>query len=454
MINTFTWQTQWPTAAEHLLTAGALLLVMMFVVAVPGRVKAQNFVSYPELDTRTIARGQLDKDYYNAKQNGATTVRDQSRKFAEPDGLRFGNFKAYPSLSATTTFDDNIFGSNNNPESDLRTEFRPSISIQSDLPRHALDFSLSGRIVTFLENSDQNYEDYRAVGSGALHFDHAHTLSAGFISELSHEEIGDITAPFDAAEPVPVFHNRASVGVTRDGGRLYGTLSAHAERWDYQDIRAKNGNRLDQDHRDTDAFSTRLQGGYRISPGYEFLASTSVTRYQHQGGNGFDLDGTKYDGLVGVGFETSPLLRFQLLGGYGVRDFDDASRESVNSSVFAGNVTWLPTRRMTLTAGVAREIADTIDSEGSTRVDTTATANVDYEIYHNLIGTAGVSFRSSDFDLSERTDDVWGLSLGLEYFYSKNMKFTAGYAFQRRESSIDSFDADRNRFTLGAKLQF
>lgn len=409
---------------------------------------------YSELITDTIARRERNKDYYIQKDRGATTVGDQTRDFAAPEGLHLGQSFVFPSLSVTSSYEDNIFRSDINKKSDLRTTFAPSVNIISDLPRHKFDFSLSGRIVTFLESSDQNHNDVGARLRGALHFDHAHTLSATLITGLGHEERGGQTTPFDAAEPVPIVHHRASVGLTRDVGRLYGTLSGRVERWDFQDVRARNGTRLDQDQRDLDAVGGRLQVGYRISPGFEVLASTSADRYESNGKGRFDNDGNGYDVRAGIAFETSPLLNFELLAGFGIREFDAANRETVATSVFGGRVEWLPTRRMTVRGKVGRNIADRPDANGGTFVNTYVGAELDYEIYHNLIASANAGYSQSDFTASNRDDETWSAGVGLQYLYSKNVHFNAGYQHVQRASTDPNFDASNNRFTVGAKIQF
>ncbi|MCH9765434.1 MAG: outer membrane beta-barrel protein [Alphaproteobacteria bacterium] len=438
---------------------GVMLCASALGVAAPNPALGQEIVvngtdNYDELFTDTIASREHAIDYDTAKRRGATTVDDQDRSFAQPDGLHVGQSFVYPSLGVTSTYDDNIFRSSNNKEGDLRTVFTPSVNVRSDMPRHLLDLSLSGRIVTFLENSDQNYNDYAASLRGALHFDHAHTISASLITTLQHEERGNLTAPLDAAEPVPVFHHRASAGITRDVGRLYGTLSGRVEQWDYQDVKAQNGSKIDQDHRDLNAFGGRLKVGYRISPGFELLASTSANRLENHGTGPLDVDGNSYDALIGVGLQTSPLLKFQLMGGVGVRDFDASNRDSQSTSVFSGNVTWLPTRRMTFRGQVARQISDTVDANSDTYIETSVGAEMDYEIYHNIIGRAGLSFSNSEFKNQIREDDTISASLGVEYLYSKNVHFTAGYQHVRRDSTDANFDSTNNRFTVGAKIQF
>lgn len=440
--------------------AAILMVIVVLFAATPRALAQVNLLQgnasdpYNELDTETIASRELGRDYYIQKQNGASTVSDQSRDFASPDGVRAGMFFMYPSVNITSTFDDNIFRSARSPESDLRTVVAPGVRVKSNLPRHALDMSLSGRIVTFLENSDQNYEDYTARLSGALHFDHAHTISASLISRLAHEERGDLTAPLAAAEPVPVYHNRASFGITRDVGRLYGTLSGHVERFDFKDVTASDGSHLDQDYRDTDTYGVQLKTGYRISPGFEVLGAVSAKRIQNSGQGIWDFDGNNFDIRGGVGFEVGPLLNFEVLAGVGQRDYDDPNKETLTTSVFGGQVEWLPTRRMTVRGKASRYIADSPDADGGTYITSHVGIEADYEIYHNIIAHGGLGFASSEFTYSDREDDTFSASLGIEYLMSKNVHLSAGYQYLQNDSTLADRDTTNNRFTVGAKIQF
>ena len=446
-----------PAASPLGVVIGAACLTVQFAAPASAQVnltQGAGYDPYSELNAETVARRERNRDYYIQKQRGATAVDDQSRKFAAPDGLHVGQSFVFPSVSVTSTFDDNIFRSDANTQSDIRTVIAPSVKIQSDMPRHKLDFSLGGRIVTFMDNSDQNHEDYGARLGGALHFDHAHTVSASLITDLSHEERGGQTTPFNAAEPIPVFHHRASVGITRDVGRLHGTLSGRVERWDYQDVTAVDGSNLDQDHRDLDAIGARLLMGYRISPGFEVLGAVSGNRLENKGTGVQDFDGDHFDVRAGIAMEASALLKFEFLAGYGMRDFDSADKKAISTSVFGGNVEWLPTRKMTVRGKASRNISDSPDADGGTFITTGVGAEIDYEIYHNLIGRAGVSYDNSEFTSTNREDDTFSAGVGLQYLYTKNMHFTAGYQYSQRDSTDTNFNATNNRFTVGAKLQF
>lgn len=406
------------------------------------------------LITETIASRERLRDYDDIKKFGAERVSDRDRSFAMPDGLRAGNYVIFPSVGAAVVYDDNIFRSDLNKESDWRSELTPSLKFQSQLPRHVLDLSLDGKIVNYLEHTDQDYASVRAKLDGALHFDHAHTLSASVLSSLEHEERGELATDITAREPIQVFHNRASVGVTRDVGRLYGTLMATFERWDYADVRSIGGPMLDQDFRDTSEFSTALRFGYRFSPGYEFVGKVRALRDLNKGNLLFDRDATGYEMMAGLAFETNPLLRWRLLAGYGFRDFDQTNIDDVSTALIEAQVQWLPTQFITVSGYATRQIiaADAVEDAG--RIETRLLGRIDYEIYHNVVLNFGAELRDAEFVGVARRDQTVSGRVGIDYAPNKNWLFSLGYEHAVRSSTEAAFDMTRNRFTVGAKLRF
>ncbi len=153
------------------------------------------------LNTTTIAKRQNDIEWLNAKEFGAETVAGRNRQFVKPEGIRAGNYIVSPEAGAMVVFDDNIYGTDAEKVSDIRSELDASVKFQSQLPRHALDFSLDGKIVSFAEHSDQDFANVRGRLDGALHFDHAHTLAAGVLSSLTHQERNSPSYPDSRARP-------------------------------------------------------------------------------------------------------------------------------------------------------------------------------------------------------------------------------------------------------------
>lgn len=406
------------------------------------------------LVTETIASRDRLKHYDQVKKFGGERVVDIDREYVNPDGLRLGNYVVFPSLGTLVVFDDNIYRSDLNKVADIRFEQRPRVELRSSLPRHVLDMSLEGRIVNYTDNPDQDYAGYKAKVDGALHFDHAHTISVSVLSALEFEERGELLIDLAAAEPIPVFHNRASVGITRDAGRLYGTLMGTVESWDYADVDALGPGLLEQDQRDTIEYSTALRVGYRFSPGYELVAKLRGVKTENQGDLLFDRDSIGVDLVAGLAFETNPLLRFRLLGGYGFRDYQADNVEDIATALVEGRVTWLPTQYLTFYGTVSRQIvaADAVEPGG--RIETLVSARAEYEIWHNIVMHGGLEFSQADFVGAFRTDKTLKGSIGFDYHASKNWLFTIKYEHAVRESTEDAFDMTRNRFMIGAKLRF
>ena len=445
-------RSRWGRTAARFLSLLPAALLAVWGSSRPA--KAIDADSAGDLNTETIARRDQLRQWDSIKKYGAERVVDRDRKFAKPDGLPTGNYLIFPYIGAAVVYDDNIFGRDIGRKGDFRSEITPGLKFESHLPRHALDLSLEGKIVNYAANPDQDYASGRARLSGALHFDSATTLSATVLTALEHQERNDISYPLTAREPVPSFHNRGSVGITRDVGRLYGTISATAENWSFSNVPDINGGTLNQSERDTLALSSEFRWGYRFSPGYEIVGKVRGVREDNRGSAAFDRDAWGFEALAGLAFETNPLLRWRILGGYGTRDYDRIGVPSLNTSLIEGEVQWLPTQRLTIYGTVAREVAEAQDLISRGVVASSLRLRGEYEIYHNLVANGALTFRSNDFVGTDRSDLQYSIGVGLDYYYTKNWLFTFGYDYEVRDSTDNSFDLHHNRFRLGAKLQF
>ena len=400
-----------------------------------------------DLNTATIA-SQDRAQYWSS---GASRA---DRTFATPDGIRMGNYLVLPEAGAVVVFDDNIFAHDTNKQSDIRTETSGEVLLKSSLPRHVLDFSLDGRIVNYLEHTELDSANIRAKLQGALHFDNATTLSATALSALESEDSSAPTYPSQAIGPISVFHNRVSAGITRDVGRLYGTISSAAESWSYGDENSANGPLPNSGGRDNQIYSGQIRSGYRISPGFDFVTKLRTFRQENAGTAKLDRDAWGYEALAGLAFETNPMLRWHIMGGYGVRDFDAAKISNFATTLLEADVQWLPTQRLSVFAAVSQQILEETDNASSAIIQTGGQLRAEYELYHNLVLTGGVELRQDDYKGIDRTDIIYSARTELEYLFSKNWLFTFGYEHQVRDSSDDSNDMHRNRFMLGAKLRF
>lgn len=429
-----------------------LVVVMSSLPATPAL--ALDLRADGDRNDETVAGRERLSDYDRFAKREAERVLDRDRPLFSPSGVRIGNFVFFPTVGTTVSYDDNPLAVSDNRRGDLRTEMFAAVKLQSHLPRHAIDLSLGGRIVEFAENRDMGYSGGHARLGVALHVDHAHTLSMSVLSSLDHEDRLDPFAPRDARHPVPIWRNRASIGLTRDAGRLYGTISATAEHRDFYDVVSTTGALIDQDSRDTSIFSSELRGGYRFSPGFELRTKVRAIRQLNRGDEKFDADAWGVDALAGLSFQINPLWRWQLLGGYGFREFDRVGQGSIGSMLLDGELQWLPTQRLTITLGATREILETSGEDASGVVQTAAKARADIEVWHNIVLKLGGEIREENYLGVERRDLSLIGRAAIDYHMSRNWLLTLGYEHLNRDSTDPLSVLKRNVVSIGAKLRF
>lgn len=403
----------------------------------------------------TVAYRDGLKKWDNIKKFGAERVTDRDRTSYQPDGLRAGSYTVYPSLGVTAVFDDNIYATNKNRTSDVRFEIVPVVRAKSNLPRHILDFAVGARLTEYAKHKELDTADFRFNMDGALHFDNAHTLAVSVLSALDHEDRAAPDAPRNAAEKTAVFHNRAIVGLKRDAGRLWASFTTSVERWDFQDVKARSGETIDQDLRDTQVAAAQVMLGYRFSPGYEVQGKLRTLRQSNLGATTMDFSAYGYEAVAGLVAESSPLLRWRLMGGYGIRDYDRFDMRTAGHALLEAEVQWLPTQLMTVTGNARRAYSEGIFGDGAGgRIDNSISAKVEYEALRNLVFTLGGEYRESEFLSEDRRDRVTTGRFGVDYYHTKNWLFSLAYEHQYQRSNVETDNIVRNRVWLGTKLRF
>ena len=147
-------------------------------------------------------------------------------------------------------------------------------------------------------------------------------------------------------------------------------------------------------------------------------------------------------------------MRWRVLGGYGVRNFDRADLGSVATSLLEAQAQWLATHRLTLPETASNTIDDELGSDDNGRIETIGNVTADYEIRHDLFVGVHAGFTRADFIGSSREDDIMKAGVTLDYYYTKNMLFTLGYTYENRDSNDADFDMDRSQVRIGGTLKF
>jgi hypothetical protein len=374
-------------------------------------------------------------------QRGAS-VMDRPRPELDPLGVRAGSFLIFPEVEAGTAYQSNVYATPDDEVSDFIFTLSPSVVAQSDFTRHSLTFEAGAEIGRYLDETSENYIDYRAAAAGRFDVG-ARGAATGRVAHIrNHEERGDPDEEFSAAEPVEYSSTLGEVGYRHTFNRVTAGVGASAEWIDYDDVTLIDGTNSDQDDRDRWVYSTNARLGYEIQSGFEaFVRGTySVIEYDRED---IARDSDGYEIVVGSDFDLTGLLTGTAYVGYLARDFDNPAFEDPSGLAFGLDLDWALTQR-------------TIEESTSTssRERTQFGVGVDHELLRNLILQADAVYRLDDFVGSPREDDFYTIGLGALYTLNRNFYGRAGYIYETRESNVSRFDYDDNIISLsiGARL--
>jgi hypothetical protein len=219
-------------------------------------------------------------------------------------------------------------------------------------------------------------------------------------------------------------------------------------------VTASDGSPIEASASDMRTFSGEMRLGYRFSPGFEAIGKLRALRQLNRGTETLDRDANGYEVLAGLQAEASPLLRWLVLGGYGLRDYDQASLETVASQLLEAEVQWLPTQLLTVYAGVRRAISETGDLTASALVETAFKTRLYYEVWHNVVLSFSGEIKEHDYSGTDRRDTIMSARFGVDWHLSPNWLVNVSFEHLVRDSNLEEFDLTRNLVMVGAKLRF
>jgi hypothetical protein len=265
------------------------------------------------------------------------TVTSRPRPEHDPLGVRLGGFFLYPKAELAEVYRDNIYYSDGNEESGFITVLSPSLLLKSNWNNHALNFFAGADIGRHIDNSDENYEDWRAGFDGRVDIDRSANVTGGFKFTDKHENRSSPDSPTGAAEPATYTEYGPQVAITKRFNRLSMRLGGDLAVLDFDDVTANNGNTLNQDDRDRMETEGNFRLGYEIVPQYEAFVRTAVNNRKYDDSN-IKRDSQGWEVMAGVALDLGGVTYGNVFAGYMSQDYDDPTLKTVNGIGFGGDI--------------------------------------------------------------------------------------------------------------------
>ena len=451
-------------ALRHGLAAACVTCGICLALSAPAA--GQTAKSGNPTSFNTLSFDQNEQWWDHSSRWGVNNVLDQERRFNLKGGMRVGRFAFAPTLDTRVVYDDNVFNRTTNRKGDFYTEITPGIRVSAETARHFFTVAAGLKGYKYAKYDAFDAIDWSISGAGGIHINSAHIIYGTVSHALQHEQslsylFPDVdgtrpTAPdLRAAERTPVTATTGEVGIKRDGGRLYGSLGGRFGTWDYQDVRGEDGSVLDQDYRDLRMMSGVANLGYRFSPGYELVGSFISTRLDFLNAAAVFADGWRHEAYVGLKFETGPLLKWQLGGGYAYRTYDQPTYQPAGSYTARLAVNWAATERLTIKAEAQRRLSSSAtETSVSSSLAHGARVNADLELYRNLIFTINGEYWDIADQDSPTHSNIYGAGVRLQYFSTQNWVASVGYDYIDQRSNSPGSDLKRNQFWGRLSIKF
>ncbi|MCZ6863773.1 MAG: outer membrane beta-barrel protein [Alphaproteobacteria bacterium] len=385
------------------------------------------------------------------------TVTSRKRPELDALGVRVGTFLVYPKLSLEENYSDNIFADADNEVSDFITRILPSLRIDSDWGNHAVSLEGGADVGRYLDNTDENFEDYHFSASGRVDVRRSTKVRARVRYRALHSDRG---SPDDERGVEPTQFDIFSVGVNgfHNFGRVNVTLGGTFDKYDFDDVATSDPARpFNNDDRDRNEVEASLRLAYEIVPQYEAFVrgAYNIRDYDSaEDDNERNRDSDGFDVVAGVEIDFGGIVFGDFFAGYKIQNFDDPDLDTVQGPTVGADITWTVTPLTTVVGRVSRQIRETTRADASGRFLSSVGLSVDHELRRDLLIGADARFLHDKFEGRDRTDLIYQAGVNIKYMLSRYFYVSGGYDFRMREGESSTDDFAENNFLIRLQAQF
>lgn len=354
--------------------------------------------------------------------------------FAAPFLAIGDNAELFLTARTELRFEDNLFLTDSNEESDEVLEFVPGAELmfgKNSLTKGSLAFF--ERFTAFSSNSELNDTLANVVFnsnySGA---------KLNLSTNASFRESNQNTRDTNGATLVN--RNYTNAGV--NGEYSLTEKSKLGLGVNYNDTDYKTAGYADQEY-------------YAIPANYFFAISSKVdlsagVRYSETDVDAAGRDSESFYYNVGARGKFTPKLSGKFTVGYTVRDNETGGDDGAIGLQSGLSYAYSP--KTTLSLDMSNDFETGADANGTENFSVTLGGRT--SLTAALSANASLSYQKYDYLSINRTDDYIVAGLGLSYAYNEHLNFDAGYSFSENDSNLGAATFTANVFKIGANIRY
>lgn len=360
-------------------------------------------------------------DSYQAQPRQAVVNVERTPEDFAPVGVRLGAFNLLPETNLREVFTDNVYRTQNNTKSDLITTVSPQLQLKSDWARHEVNLLASADIYKYASHTSENREDLNLAGDFRVDVMKDINFYGGAAYRQLHEERGSPNDPAGSLTPPKFNVQSTNLGYFQQFNQLNVRLDGRADQYTYADVSTSTGTVRQVDRNRLDTVGS-VRFGYDTLTGWEPFVRFSYINSDYRTSrdrNGFLKDSNGYEAVGGTAFNLSGIWAGEAFVGYVHREFEDSRFKTVEDPTFGLALVANVTPLTAVNAVVNRTISDTTVNGASSSTNTYYGLSADHELQRNLVIGAGANLLHSDFEGTNRQDDVTTLGTRAKYYFAR-----------------------------------
>lgn len=364
----------------------------------------------------------------------------------EPQGHEVGEFLVFPSVDVTALYDNNIFATSSDRDTDYIGLVEPSIYAETRQDGLAVEGLLSATGSLYMDNSNQDEVELEARVQGRQRVSESGELNAGAAFLRQVVDRADVEEGGGTGDPRIAYRYLAELGYGALAGPWSYGLDGTVR---YNDFRGQS----DKNRTNYDVVGLL---GYQATPSLmPFVEPFAeiIDFEQSVDRNGFDRSARRAGARAGALYELGDLLTLEGTVGASRWEFDDARFDDEWVWSADGLAGWNVSPVTTLKLGAGRDEVNTTLAGASLKTINSVRVGIEHAFRPHLMAFADAEFSNVDFDNVGREDDDTTLAIGANYLLSRMFWVSAGYTYDQRDSNRPA-DYERSIVWLSLRTNF
>jgi hypothetical protein len=396
-------------------------------------------------------------------------VSDKTHPDYQAAGIHAGGFIIYPRLTASFTYDDNIYAVQNGAVGDGIFSVQPEIDLESTWSRNAIAAYIRALENIYTKYATEDTSQYGLGLSGKYEFgDHesGEALLTGSVNygldtlPRSAANVGN-NGSFEAPSKNPIQYDDIPLDIQLSDtfNRLRLTGRFDFEDYDYHNGETAGGAEVFEKIFSHWTGTYTAKAEYAISPEAAVFLSAAYNNRQYElslPSVPYDSNSKGYNIAAGANFDITHLVRGEVQLGYVEQDYASKLFPVISGLSTRAQIEWFPTQMTTVTGTALRTVADSTVIGAPGYLVTTGGLRVDHELLRNLIVTVNGSVTENRYQGTDRVDEIYGVGAAANWLLTRRVGLTIAYTHLDQQSSGTARGPSfgDNRVTLSTVLKY